>query len=45
MRETDEEVDSEPGASKLSSPTPSQTGQPAAEDEVPDKAEAVISKE
>ena len=44
-RETDEEVDTESGASKPSSPTPSQPGQPAAEDEVTDEAEAVISKE
>ena len=45
MRETDEAVDSESGESKSSSPLPSQTGQPAAKDEVLDETEAVISKE
>jgi hypothetical protein len=45
MRENDEAVDPESGESKSSSPLPSQTGQPAAEDEVLDEAEAVISKE
>ena len=44
-RETDEPVDSESGASKPSYPAPSQADQPVAEDEVPDEAEAVISKE